>query len=138
MDAVCLLTQDAPQKNLKKAAIRSEVNLIHELLLSIGIPPNIHGYIYLAASLELVLDNPEYLHSVTKGLYIDIAKQFHTTPANVERSMRFAITNAWRYGDKEFINGIFRNCVRADKGSPTNTVFLSRLFYYITNLEYYK
>ena len=136
--AFLLPTQEMAKKKKTKKNISPEVNLIHELLLSIGVPPNINGYSYLVSSLTLILEKPEYLHSVTKGLYIDIAKQYHTTPTSVERSMRFAITNAWKYGNPEFIQGIFRNCVRSDKGNPTNSVFLSRLYYYISNMEYYK
>lgn len=133
MDAECLFEQDT-----KTMMARTEVNLIHEILLSIGIPPNIQGYGYLVESMKLIMENPNILNSVTKGLYIDVAKQFHATPTSIERAMRYAILHAWKYGNKDFINEVFKHCIRSDKGSPTNTVFLSRLYYYISNMDNYK
>ena len=139
MDATCLISFNQEQLTKKtKSSNVLETNHMHELLLSIGIPPNINGYSYIQFSLELILQKPEYLRSVTKGLYIDVAKHFHTTPASVERSMRFAIVNTWKYGNPEFIHNIFKNCVRSDKGSPTNTVFLAALYYYIISIGYYQ
>ena len=136
---VTLTCQEPLEKKCKKTIVLNpETKLIHELLLSIGVPPNINGYCYIAYSMELILKEPEYLQSVTKGLYIDVAKHFNTKPACVERAIRFAINNAWQYGDKYYIQSIFKNCVRLNKNVPTNSVFLARLFYYITNMEYYK
>lgn len=102
---------------------------IHNLLLSIGIPPNICGYSYITYAEELLLT--EAHPPVPKGLYIDIAKKYHTTPSRVERAIRHAISVAWLYGDINTIDNIFANCVKPDKGVPTNSVFLFRLFYYI-------
>lgn len=110
---------------------RFMTNPIHELLLSIGIPPNIYGYAYTAYAIELLLMDEEYQHYITKGLYVDIATKFNTTPSRVERAIRHAISVAWLHGNINLINYIFKNCVRPDKSVPTNSVFLSRLFYYI-------
>lgn len=104
---------------------------IQDMLLTIGIPPNLSGYAYISYAIELLILDAEYRHSITKGLYVDIAKQFHTTPARVERSIRHAIEVAWLHGDIELLDSIFKNCVRADKGRPTNSVFLARLFYHM-------
>lgn len=106
-------------------------NPIQEMILSIGIPPNIYGYAYIAYALELLLIDEEYQHHVTKGLYVDIAKKYHSSPSRVERAIRHAINVAWLHGNMELIDYIFKNCVRPDKGVPSNSVFLSRLFYYI-------
>ncbi|MBO4981208.1 MAG: sporulation initiation factor Spo0A C-terminal domain-containing protein [Lachnospiraceae bacterium] len=111
-------------------------NLLHDLILSIGIPPNIYGYSYIIHAMKLIMADPGYLHSVTKGLYIDIAKEFHTKPARVERAIRHAINTAWLYGDLAFIDSIFKNCVRPDKAVPSNSVFLARLYFYLKGLEY--
>ncbi len=110
---------------------RLMANPIHELLLSIGVPPNIYGYAYTAYAIELLLMDEEYQHYITKGLYVDIASKFNTTPSRVERAIRHAINVAWLHGNLNLINHIFKNCVRPDKSVPTNSVFLSRLFYYI-------
>ena len=104
---------------------------IQEMLLSIGIPPNIYGYAYITYAVELLLKDSEYQHYVTKGLYVDIAKKYNTTPSRVERAIRHAINVAWLHGNAELLHRVFRNCVRPDKGVPSNSVFLARLFYYI-------
>ncbi|MBQ3035731.1 MAG: sporulation initiation factor Spo0A C-terminal domain-containing protein [Lachnospiraceae bacterium] len=106
---------------------------IQETLLSIGIPPNIYGYAYITYAVELLLKDSEYQHYVTKGLYVDIAQKYRTTPSRVERAIRHAISVAWLHGNADLIHHIFRNCVRPDKGVPSNSVFLARLYYYIKN-----
>lgn len=128
MDTVCLSYEN----------VKPTMGQLHEILLSIGIPPNIHGYSYIAYSLELIMEDPQAMYSVTKGLYIDVAKRFGTKPTSVERSIRFAIGSAWKYGNQEFIHNIFKSCVRPTKKAPSNSVFLSRLYYYIMNMENYK
>lgn len=115
----------------KKVEFRVVGNPTQEMLLSIGIPPNLFGYAYITYAIELLLQDSEYRHYITKGLYVDIATKFKTTPSRVERAIRHAISVAWLHGNMELINHVFKNCVRPDKGVPTNSVFLARLFYYI-------
>ncbi len=117
--------------NRNTVGFRVVVSPVQEILLSIGIPPNIYGYAYITYAVELLLKNEEYQHYITKGLYVDIAHKYHTTPSRVERAIRHAISVAWLHGNIELIDYIFRSCVRADKGVPSNSVFLARLFYYI-------
>ena len=113
------------------AEFRIASSPIQEMLLSIGIPPNIYGYAYITYAVELLLKDSEYQHYVTKGLYVDIAKKYNTTPSRVERAIRHAINVAWLHGNAELLHRVFRNCVRPDRGVPSNSVFLARLFYYI-------
>lgn len=118
--------------NVQLVNFKVETTAIHELLLSIGIPPNIYGYEYTVYALQLLLlDEGFYRHGITKRLYVDIANQYGTTPTRVERAIRHAISVAWLYGNTQTIDRLFVGCVRPDKGVPTNSVFLKRLFYYI-------
>lgn len=118
--------------NVQLLEFKVETHAIHELLLSIGIPPNIYGYEYTVYALQLLLlDEGYYRQIITKRLYVDIAKQYETTPTRVERAIRHAIGVAWLYGNTQVIDSLFIGCVRPDKGVPTNSVFLKRLFYYI-------
>ena len=112
-----------------------EKRYLQNLLLSLGVPPNVNGYIYIVYALELISQDPSCIKSVTKGLYIDEAKHFKTNPACVERGIRHAIHISWKYGNKELLDEIFKNYIRPNKPIPTNTVFLARLYYYITNRE---
>lgn len=117
--------------NLAPMVVSQNQYPIHDLLLSIGIPPNIYGYAYIAYAIELLLMDEEYQHYITKGLYVDIAVRYNSTPSRVERAIRHAISVAWLHGNIDYIDRIFKNCVRPDKSVPTNSVFLARLFYYI-------
>ena len=112
-------------------AFRVAPSPIQDMLLSIGIPPNIYGYAYITYAVELLLKDSEYQHYVTKGLYVDIAKKYNTTPSRVERAIRHAINVAWLHGNTELLHRVFRNCVRPDRVVPSNSVFLARLFYYV-------
>lgn len=123
-------------KNTEKNSTNAiaEHTHIHHVLLDLGVASHLIGYTYIVKSLELVLTDPNLLHHVTKGLYIDVAKKFGVKPANVERAIRHAISTTWTYGNMDFINSVFRNSVRPDKGAPTNTMFLSRLYYYLNGV----
>lgn len=128
--------QQKNKRNYQKPVIVTQTNLLNEVLLNIGVPPNIHGYQFIVKSLELIMENEEYMHSVTKGLYIDVAAHFRTKPTCVERAIRHAILTTWLYGDQEQINNIFKHCIKPGREVPSNSVFLARLYYYICSLEY--
>ncbi len=136
MNAQTVMNQPATyQPNIVSFNTNAETNTIHEILLSIGIPPNLLGYMYLVEALHMILSNPLYLKHVTKGLYIDIAHKYGSTSSRVERAIRHAINIAWLRGNVHVIDQIFINCVNPGKGVPTNSLFLARLFYYISNME---
>lgn len=116
--------------------VRIETTRIHEVLLSIGIPPNLLGYSYIVSAMEIIALNPLYLHTITKGLYVDIALKYGVSASSVERAIRNAINVGWLHGNLDYIYHIFRNSVRPDKGVPTNSLFLSRLFHYFNSVEF--
>lgn len=101
--------------------------LIHETLQSIGIPPNIYSYKYIIYATELILSDYDYIYSITKCLYVDIASKFKTTPYAVEAAIRHAIHTAWEHGNKILIEIIFKTF--SDK-IPSNSIFLFLLLYY--------
>lgn len=106
---------------------------IQDVLLQIGIPTNLSGFAYITCAVQLVLIDSSELHHIVKGLYVDIANNCHSTPQRVERSIRHAIEVAWTYGDLDYIDGLFRSSVNPLKGQPTNSQFISRLYYYFLN-----
>ena len=109
------------------AEFRIASSPIQEMLLSIGIPPNIYGYAYITYAVELLIKDSEYQHYVTKGLYVDIAKKYHTTPSRVERAIRHAIEVAWSRGKMDTIDSLFGYTVSNGKGKPTNSEFIVTL-----------
>ncbi len=110
---------------------RIESSPIHEALLNMGMMPNLNGFIYISYALELIQEDPDSLQHITKGLYIDIAKNFHTKPASVERAIRHAITMTWCRGSRTHISHIFRDFLDPDKCIPSNTVFLAGLHHHL-------
>lgn len=106
---------------------------IQDVLLHIGIPANLLGFAYITCAIQLTLSDPNELHHIVKGLYVDIAENCQSTPIRVERAIRHAIQVAWTQGDIEYIEGMFKNSVNPMKGSPTNAQFIARLYYYFLN-----
>lgn len=94
--------------------------IMHEL----GVPAKIVGYRYLRYAIMLVVQNPEMLNHVTKGLYPKVAKYFNTTGVRVERAVRHAIEVAWGRGDVDVLQKWFGYTVSNTKGKPTNSEFI--------------
>ena len=64
---------------------------IYQALINAGGMPHLGGFQYLRSALERTLADPALLQGVTKSLYRDVAREYGTTPACVERSIRMAI-----------------------------------------------
>lgn len=103
---------------------------IQATLLDIGIPANLLGFSYLTYAEILMLTNSEYMYNY-KMLYVDIAKNFKTTPNSIESCIRNAIATCWLSGNKELSQQIFKNSVR--KAHPTNKQFIHAVFFYLDN-----
>lgn len=108
---------------------------ISALLLDVGFPHHLYGFTYIAYAIELIMQDPERLHHITKDIYPDIAMRYKTTPSRVERAIRTSIQSVWLYGNKQLISAIFHYSIRADKGHPTNTQLLAALYYYLLEGE---
>ena len=62
----------------------------------LDIPSERHkGRRYIDYAVALILEDPNKLHNVTKGLYSEIAEHFGTTPGRVEHGMRNVCHAAW-------------------------------------------
>ena len=95
--------------------------VIHE----VGVPAHIKGYQYLREAICMTVLDVDLMSSVTKILYPDIAKKYHTTASRVERAIRHAIEVAWTRGRLETIDALFGYTVHAGKGKPTNSEFIA-------------
>ncbi len=100
---------------------------LSSLFLTVGIPAHIKGYQYLRTGIKLVVENPDLINRITKGLYPSIAAQYGTSASKVERAIRHAIEVAWSRGRIENLNNIFgcRVCSVGDK--PTNGEFIAMI-----------
>ena len=79
---------------------------IERLIRSLGIGATYRGYRYLSYAVYLCLEDEEYLLSIGKLLYPQIAKEFHTTLSSVERDIRTVVQVCWDRGNKEFLQNI--------------------------------
>ena len=91
-------------------------------LRTLGFAPHHAGYRLLADAILLYIENRDL--SVTKELYPALAKQSGLySAASIERSIRYAISEAWNHGPHEHWYMLFPNQLKA----PSNMVFIAVL-----------
>ena len=93
---------------------------LHEL----GVPSHIKGYQYIREGVTLVYNNPKIIGGITKELYPEIAKKYHSTTSRVERAIRHAIEISWNRANWDFMEELFGYSVDIDKAKPTNSEFI--------------
>lgn len=101
--------------------------LIRNLLLEMGTPEHLVGHPYTVQAVLLVIQDRTCIHSLTFGLYPQLAVMFDTTASRVERAIRHMIEVTWTRGDLEVLSRYFGNTVCAAKCKPTNGEFIARL-----------
>ncbi len=101
--------------------------LVTSVIHEVGVPAHIKGYQYLRESILLAIDDMEIMGGVTKILYPEVAKRYHTTASRVERAIRHAIEVAWDRGDLETLQKYFGYTVSNVKGKPTNSEFIAMI-----------
>lgn len=79
---------------------------IQYLVRSLGIGGHYQGYKYLTYAISLCLEDEEYLLSVSKLLYPEIAKRYKTTSSSVERNLRTVIAVCWERGNRSLLETI--------------------------------
>ena len=100
---------------------------IRQILLELGAPDHLMGHPFVVRGIELVVSNQMFLNNITFGLYPQLAAEFDTTAARVERSIRHLIEVTWERGDLDVLNRYFGNTVSPDRGKPTNGEFIARI-----------
>lgn len=111
----------------------TDSSYIGSLLKQLGVRPGILGYDYLKTAIKLVLEDRSLIHSVTKQLYVEIAKVHNTTPSRTERAIRHAVEVAFdNYVDDELRDAVFGNSTDARRGKPTNSHFIASVVEYLS------
>ncbi len=100
---------------------------VTEILHQIGVPAHIKGYQFLRDAILMTMRDTEYINSVTKRLYPEIAKANETTASRVERAIRHAIEVAWDRGDVDTLNSYFGYTIHNLRGKPTNSEFIAMI-----------
>lgn len=111
----------------KELHIVDDEYVVTEILHQIGVPAHIKGYQFLRDAILMTMEDSEYINSVTKRLYPEIAKRNGTTASRVERAIRHAIEVAWDRGDVDTLNGYFGYTIHNLRGKPTNSEFIAMI-----------
>lgn len=101
--------------------------LVTSIIHEVGVPAHIKGYQYVREAIMITVADMDVINSVTKILYPEVAKRFHTTPSRVERAIRHAIEVAWDRGDLETLQQFFGFTISNAKGKPTNSEFIAMI-----------
>lgn len=105
------------------------MNDIFIFLLRLGIPPNSCGFLQTAYAISLSIEEPDRLQLITKCLYPDVARHFHTSAACVEHNIRTAIDAAWKHNP----NLLWQISYGFLSSRPTTSEFLSvAVLYFLT------
>lgn len=100
-----------------------QVTAVYSVLQQLGITANYTGFFHASYSVLLAMENPQRLLLITKWLYPEVAKRYHTTAGAVERNIRTITLRAWRL-NREVLEQI-AGCTLATK--PTAAQFISIL-----------
>lgn len=100
-------------------------NKIIRIFMAMGIPSNLKGYQYLREAVKMTINEPDVITQITTRIYPELAERFHTSPSNVERSMRHAIETAWERGKIENIDSLFGLKIYDRNEKPTNSEFIA-------------
>jgi len=117
-------------KSNKNLHFNSNEYKIISFLNNIGMPSNRKGYRFIIDALQMVMDKPDLMDSITKRMYPEIAKKNKTTASNVERGIRHIIEIAWFRNEK--IKNLFGNSMKR----PTNGEFIASAFQKIRMEDY--
>ena len=80
-----------------------EIIEIERLIRTLGIGATYRGYRYLSYGVYLCLQDENYLLSVSKLLYPEIAHAYETTSCSVERDIRTVVKVCWERGNKTYL-----------------------------------
>ena len=100
---------------------------VRRILLELGAPDHLAGHPYVIRAILLVMGDRLYINNITFGLYPQLALEFDTTTARVERSIRHMIEVTWSRGDLDVLEKYFGNTISASRGKPTNGEFIARI-----------
>lgn len=101
--------------------------LVRRLLLELGAPDHLLGHAYTVLAVRLVVQDEMYIHSITFGLYPQVAAAYHTTAARVERGIRSLVEVTWERGSLDAQERYFGSTISPERGKPTNAEFIARL-----------
>lgn len=130
LEVLLSLSDQEIDELLNQISEKENIN-VENILKELCVSPSLLGFNYLKDAIELCLDKPETLCSITKVLYPSLAKKYETTSTRVERAIRHAIETSWGKIDGDIYYQVFYN--EFDK--PTNSRYIAYVCSYIKNLK---
>lgn len=104
-------------------------------LISFGVMPHLQGFRYLREAVCRNLRDENATRGITKILYPDLGKLFHTTGKCVERGMRNALDTAWTHIDAATRNACFGELTAHLTARPSNSRFIALITEHIRMKE---
>lgn len=108
-----------------------EIEEVTETTLRLlGLNGTYKGFGYLIYGVRLAITVPDILTAIYKEFYMEVAREFGTTPECVERNIRTAKKIIWKYGKEMLRDEIFGERYQGDN-LPDNKDFVDALKCYI-------
>lgn len=101
-----------------------------KLLRQLGADGSYAGFKYTVLGVAKTINNPDLITYICKGLYAEIAIQYHVNIGNVERNIRTIVDIIRKSGDRDLLNEI---CGRELTEKPKNASFIDAVSQYIVD-----
>ena len=129
-DLLEVVTEVAEGRNSFYSEKVSNPTSVEQIVLELGITPNLKGYDYVVESITYCIDNGNC--AISKELYPYLATKFKTTSEKVERGVRHAIEVSWRTAEPEDFYKYFGYVMHTGKRKrPTNAQYIFGLVNYL-------
>ena len=100
---------------------------IQKVMFELNAPDNFLGHQYTVKAIQMVINKPEYIGSITYGIYPRVALEYYTTPSRVEKRIRDTIEFVFNHAPYEALEKYFGGIVNSENGKVTNGQFIARL-----------
>lgn len=101
-----------------------------QMIRELGIPPHVKGYRYLKEAVKMAIVAPYCMDGITKTIYPEIGKKYQTSVANIERAIRYAISDAWKHRRNQRWERYLSLDLQERKKRPSNSELISALVEY--------
>ncbi len=98
------------------------------LLRRLGADGTYLGFLFTAYGVAKVMEEPELLTHISKGLYVDLAAHFHVSTGSAERNIRTIRQLIWRRAEPELLREVFPG---SPEKEPANAEFIRAIVEYL-------
>ena len=95
------------------------------LLTRLCVPAHLMGYEYLADAIEMVSEDKNCIHCITKTIYPAIAKKYGVSSGAIERNIRTVVTHSFENMPSELKCELFGCSFFPGKRKPANSHYIA-------------